>query len=221
MTDYYDLDYLSNSRLDVIRCLRDGLSLSKGTEEAFEFGKQFHEAVLEPDKYETNLKVNPKYEEFKFKIAAMKRAALENSILSSALNDPLSVREEEVFFEEERYGLKCKAKLDLRLNKVIYDLKTTSCYDLESFKRSVTEYRYTRQAPFYMDHTAGSHIGIQCNTFIFIGVTKRSPHKTFTVMYGIGDPEICEGRKEYEQLIDDFIIMNGEKKINFKELMNG
>lgn len=212
---YYNLDMLSNSRLGIIKCLRDGLPLFKTYQDALDFGKQFHEVVLEPEKYEENLKNDPSYQKHKHKIAEMKKAAMQNPVLSIALSAKGVSVEHDHFFTERKYDeIKCKAKFDILSEgqETIMDLKTTSEKTLEGFLESMIKYSYYRQAAFYMDHH------VTAKRFIFIGVTKSYPHKTFTVVCDINHELVCEGRKEYEDLIDYYLEM--PEKVNFKELMS-
>jgi hypothetical protein len=207
---YYALDLLSASRLHVVKCLRDGLPLPKISQDALDFGKQFHQAVLEPEKYEEALKTDPSYKKNEHKIREMVKACKKNSFLCELLAAPGQV-EHNHFFEEPRYGLKCKIKMDKYLTRSILDLKSTAAKTKQEFLESIIKYGYDRQGAFYLD-------GTNATKFILIGVSKTYPHHTFTEIFHYNHELIQEGRKQYEALIDHFMLM--PEKPNFKELMS-
>jgi hypothetical protein len=209
---YYNLDLISASRLGVVKCLRDNLELPKASQEALDFGKQFHQAVLEPEKYSEALKTDPSYKKNEHKIKEMVKACMDNSFLCELLSAPGYV-EHNHFFKEERYGIDCKIKMDkfIKILRSILDLKSTSAKTLKEFMESIVKFGYHRQGAFYLD-------GTDATKFILIGVSKTFPHKTFTVILPYDHELIEQGRKEYEELIDFYIQM--PVKPDFKLLMS-
>lgn len=212
MDTYYSIDKLSQSRLNVVKCVRDGSPFIKVKKETLDFGHQMHEAVLQAKKYAINLLKNPEYKINRHKIAAMVKAAKDNAVLQMYLKDPESIIEDDHFFNESRYNLECKLRADIRLNyrKTVLDLKSTSATTKEEFEAIIKQYGYHRQGAFYLD-------GTDCETFIIIAISKKSPHKTFTYIFRWDDPLILEGQKENEDLIDYYL--QNKDKINFNELM--
>jgi hypothetical protein len=202
---YYGIQKVSNSLLGLVACHRDGLPPFKVSEDTLEFGRQFHEAILEPEKYRSRI-TEPGYIKNIFRIKEMVKVARENVIIKMALNAAGTRYEFSHFFTEERYDIECKAKFDIlsQGGKTIIDLKTTSETTLQGFVESITKYNYHRQAAFYMDHSTA-------DKFVFIGVTKKSPYRTFTVVLEINDELTCIGRKQYEELIDFYILMPDKK----------
>jgi hypothetical protein len=58
--------------------------------EVLEFGKQFHEAVLEPELYKSKLASGDSlYTLFRYRISEMAKSARENALLKILLNDPM------------------------------------------------------------------------------------------------------------------------------------
>jgi hypothetical protein len=206
---YFALNELSNSRLGFIKCLRDNLEQFKAKEETFAFGTQFHQAALEPEKYAAALKVDPTYSKNRHKIAEMVKACKDNAVLCDLLNSPGLV-EYVHRFDEARYGLKCKIKMDKFFEnlKSILDLKTTAAKTLEEFLESIVKYGYHRQGAFYID-------GACADRFIIVGICKTYPHKTFTVILPFDHPLIEQGRTEYEELIDYYITMPNKPDFKF------
>jgi hypothetical protein len=210
--DYYDLNMVSNSRLGLVKSMVDGAPLMKCKRSTLEFGKQLHEAVLEPEKYAYKLSINaPFYQEYKDKVKGMAASARGNLLLKFLLDNPRTKKEEDTFFIHERTGLQCKLKADIHLVKTIGDLKSTSCNSNEEFKASIVKYGYHRQGAFYMDAT-------EANKFIVIGVSKKYPYHTFTHTFNYDELLIKEGRAEYEFLLDKLIEYE-KQGVNFYELM--
>lgn len=79
-------------------------------------------------------------------------------------------------FENEMTGAKCKIKPDKFLHNsgICLDVKTTEDASPQSFGKSVANYRYDKQASFYMDGL--NSIGHKCDAFIFICVEKTPPY---------------------------------------------
>lgn len=211
---YYSLDLLSNSRLGIVKSIISGAPIMKAKKETLDFGKQLHEAVLEPEKYEKNLLLFPDdYEKNKYKIKTMADAARSNAILAGMLANAGKLVEHNIFFKEALYEIECKAKIDIWTgfngeNKggTIGDLKSTAEQTREGFEIACLQYGYFRQAAFYLDATDSTQ-------FILFGICKKFPHKTFTIKVSHDDPRVCAGRSEYESLINSYIELKKQNKI--------
>ncbi len=210
--NYYDLDLLSDSRLEAVRCLKQGEPIRGFNSEKFEFTKQLREAILEPNKYFKNLLIEPDYKKHKFKIATMARIARENTFLRYLLSKEDLKIGAEVFFEEAKYNLKCKTKINIWADKSIAIIKTTDASTLEDFIGTIYKYNLCRRAAFDMDATGAEK-------FVIFGIEKKYPHRMFTVPLALHSEAIEDGRKEYEELIDSYLEMKQDGKIDFKQLM--
>jgi hypothetical protein len=210
--EYFALDFLSTSRLGVIKCLRDNVELTKFTKESKDFGKQFHQAGLEREKYLKALGSDPAYHKNKFRIAEMIKVLKENTVFCEMMNAPGFVEYAHTF-QEPRYGLDFKIKMDKYIQCLftILDLKSTACKTMAEFLESLTTYGYHRQGALYLDGTG-------MRKFIIIGVTKSHPYKTYTVIWNQGHELIERGRMEYEELTDHYLTM--PVKPDFKRLMD-
>jgi hypothetical protein len=209
---YFGLDMLSNSRLGIIECLVNGRSFFKANPETLEFGRQLHQACLEIEKYEALLHTEP-YQKNKHKVYEMAKALRKNTLFSMLVHNVKAKKEYLQKWNEERYGLECKAKIDLGVLKTIGDVKSTAATTYSEFLASITQYGYDRQAAFYLDGTGATK-------FIFFGIGKKYPHQTFTVIYNWNDPVIIEGRKKYEDLIDSYLELRQKGEIDFEQLMH-
>jgi hypothetical protein len=101
---YFSLECLSQSRLNVVKCIRDSLELPSVSQKALDFGKQFHQAALQPEEYQKILLSDQSYKDNRHKIHEMVKALNENSLFVDLLNAPGEV-EKSHFFQESRYGL--------------------------------------------------------------------------------------------------------------------
>ncbi len=219
---YYDLDLISASRLGIVKSIRDGTPIFKVKKETLDFGKQFHEAILEPEKYKLKLEAamampykSPEHDSYKanrFKIASMAQAARKNAILMNLLNQPDVKVEHNHFFDEASYGEKVKIKMDAWSEQlgIIADPKTTAAKTYADFYDTITKYGYHQQGALYID-------GTNAKTFILVGVSKSHPHNTFTVPLNWDCELIQDGRAEYEDLITYYLGM--PEKPDFKLLM--
>lgn len=209
--NYYDIDMLSASRLGVIKSIRDGLPIIKAKQETLEFGRQLHQAILEPRKYAMQLACNPDYKANRHKIANMAKAAHGNAILDLYLKDKSAFLEMDFFFKEPMYDLECKLRADIRVRRTILDIKSTSCDSREAFEETIVPYGYHRQGAFYLS-------GMDCDRFIIIAISKKHPHKTFSYTMQREHLLIAQGTKENEELITYYLEI--KDTVDFKKLMN-
>jgi hypothetical protein len=204
--EYFALDKISNSLLGQVDSIINNRSLMKASEATLEYGRQLHEACLEPLRYQSNLH-KPEYQKNKHTIYNMSKSLRSNALFILMCNKP-GVRFEKVHeWNEDRYDLECKAKIDIEADETIGDVKSTSALTLAEFIALIIEYGYDRQAAFYLD-------GRNKKRFIFFGVSKKYPHPTFTVAYNWNDPIIIEARKKYEYLIDEYIKLKQNNLLN-------
>lgn len=201
---YYDLDYVSNSRLNVVWNMIHGYPIKPASQDNFEFGQAFHERSLEPENYDCG----NKYHE---RISAMHKAAQNNLVFKSVLEHPDTRKEFAFYFIHERTKQPCKIKVDAQLFTTAYDLKSTSCNSVDEFKIAMLQYGYHRQAAFYIDPLCLKH-------FVFIPINKKHPYKTFTFGLWHDDPIVQQGRNEIEMLMDEHLKMVNSG-VNFQKIM--
>jgi hypothetical protein len=202
--DYFDLDLVSNSRLNIVYNIVHGMANSPISKENAEFGRLLHEYVFEPENYDCN-------NEYHERVRAMGEAAKKNVVLKMVLANKATKKEMSHFFTHERTMQHCKIKVDSLLYTTVYDLKSTTCTSEEDFRSCMVQYGYHRQAAFYMDP-------LDCKRMVFIAVNKKHPYATFTIALDETDPLISQGRKEIEFLMDEHAKMIN-KGVNFQKLM--
>jgi exodeoxyribonuclease VIII len=113
------------------------------------------------------------------------------------------VAEKEFYYKDNLTGVDCKAKLDYLIepnfiNGLILDIKSTNNASVDEFNKSIYNYGYYRQAPFYID-AINQHYGELCD-FIFIAVEKTAPYE-FTLLRA-SDEMVKIGREENNKLLD-------------------
>lgn len=84
--------------------------------------------------------------------------------------------EKTVFCEDPTTGLLLKAKMDFILGDgFIIDLKTTEDASMRPFQKSLWNYNYYVQSPFYL-HVARNSMGPAFKNFLFLSVESSEPH---------------------------------------------
>lgn len=192
--DYYALPLASNSSLFVDK--ESEFVISSGKEfpkEAAEFGRQFHERMLEYDKYKKALDENlPAYQFFKYRIEKMKDSLYSNGLFNQLLINHDLYFEKEFFPIDSESGNYVKLKADAVCKNSIFclDLKTTACKTREEFEKAIIEYNYDRQAAWYIDGT-----GVR--KYYVFAVQKNEPYDVFTFLFSA--QQIADGRAKYEE----------------------
>ena len=180
------------------------------------FGRAFHWAILEPEKFEEKTHIfdgkvrrGKAWDEFKEEydkdancillqseynnLKCMQDVIMSNSecqeLLYGGKNEAVSC------WEDEDSGVFCKGKADKVKKDFVIDLKTTASGEFHSFKGSAYKYGYNRQSAFYMD-------GFNKRNFIFIVIEKSSPYNLY--IYECSDNFIDSGREEYKQLLKTY-----------------
>ena len=112
--------------------------------------------------------------------------------------------EKSIFWTDPVTGAPCKCRPDgvKSDGRIIIDLKTTEDASPDGFAKSVWNYRYHVQAPFYLDGFEAA-TGTAPDWFIFIAVEKSPP---YNVGVYFAPPELIEmGREEYRRNLADYM----------------
>ena len=215
---YGDHDFITNSQMGHLK--KSPLAYQKYKKygmpdtNALIFGRAFHWAILEPEKFEEKTHIftgkvrrGKAWDEFKEEydkdancillqneyddLKCMQDVIMSNAecqeLLYGGKNEAVSC------WEDEDSGVFCKGKADKVKKDCVIDLKTTSSGELHSFKGSAYKYGYNRQSAFYMD-------GFNKSKFIFIVIEKSSPYNLY--IYDCSDQFVESGREEYKYLLD-------------------
>lgn len=187
------------------------------------FGRLFHLAVLEPDRYSVEVAVRPEGLRRKTKAwdafvrenhratiyataeehalcEALARAIRQHPVAGAYMANRDAITEHTLVWRDRRTGIDCKGRLDWAdLERgVVLDLKTTAEASPDSFGRSAVNYHYASRAAFYTDGFEAVY-GKPC-TFILVAVEKTPPHGV--AVYRVADGTLQDGRMEYGRLLD-------------------
>lgn len=223
--DYHALPSVSKSGLDLIakapayyRWRREN---PQEPTEAMKLGTLVHTAVLEPDRFADEVVVGQKFDrrttagklaaaEFEAQHAgkdvldvetydslhAIRAAVYAHPAAAKALSDIANV-EASMFWTDPDTGIECRCRPDaFRTNDVIVDLKTTKDASPYGFAKSIFNYRYFVQAPFYMDGFRAA-TGREPKGFVFIAVETEPPH--LVAVYVLNEIDLIRGRATYKQ----------------------
>jgi len=201
-----ELGLVSKSALDLVhrspahyKAWIDG-SLEEEETPALHFGKAFHCAVLEPDRFASTYAAEPDFGDCRkkenkaarddWRAAHAGRELIsfgEHEMLlgmaASVRRHPLAskmIREGQpeltVSWRDEETGLQCKSRADYFVEKLAMVADVKSCLDAspDGFRRSVVKYRYHVQDALYRAGFAAVDAPVQ--HFVFIAVEKPRPH---------------------------------------------
>ncbi len=211
LVDYRAIPRISNSDLTQLKEEQLGRR-ARSSSRVKVFGKAFHQHLLEPETIGTII------DQLLPDLTPNESTRL-SSLLPVVRQDPFCrryltptpyrqvERERIVLFDDPLTGLACKARLDVvytspkRQNVLVLDFKTTSARTQAQFLQSCYDYDYDRHAAFYLDSLRQASTGEWAATrqfrFVFVGVTKQSPHRLF-VVDATSIPDFVDyGRKKY------------------------
>lgn len=122
---------------------------------------------------------------------------------ASALMKAAGAAEQSVYWRDAVTGELCRCRPDwwaTELNLLV-DVKTTDDASPEGFAKSVANWRYHVQAPFYVDGVEAA-TGKRPKAFLFLAVEKKAPHAV--AVYGLSQESEELGRLEYRQDLDNY-----------------
>lgn len=191
MSNYFEIERVSNSFMGQVRAEALGQPPMNQHSPALRFGKSAHELILEPEIFDFRQYTGPE----RMELMKMKRDVV------AACGDMLTGdKEVELFYDY--MGWQCKMKADI-IDKpagIITDLKTTAKTTFEEFQAAALEYSYHRQAAWYLDAPPVRVWNI--NTFRIIAIGKAKHHPVFVWEMAIDHPMIEQGREEYKETLE-------------------
>lgn len=117
------------------------------------------------------------------------------------------------YWTDEKTGVLCRCRPDFwRNDGIIVDLKTTADASPEGFTKSINDWRYYTQEPFYMDGVrqaiaqSGSDRAAP-KAFLFVAVEKTAPYAV--AVYRLDSDSADIGRREYREDLDTFAACSG------------
>ena len=232
--EYYgDFNFVTNSQLGLLKkspkAYQDYRNGEKKETQAMTFGRAFHLAILEPDKfYELVVQepiVNKRTKDGRAEISEFLISTKEKGqiALSVADYDKVRIMQDELFanpkvmellsggvaeqvsaWEDPDTGVYCKAKADYVKSNMVIDIKTTQDPSTTGFRSSSMKFGYDRQAAYYLD-------GFGKRDFVFIAIDKTRPHTI--AIYQCSPEFIMGGMMEYKRLLSiykEYFILENE-----------
>lgn len=220
---YAAADGVSKSMLDILADqtpahLQAYIAEQKANAEKADGAKRFgvilHRALLEPDSYRDGFHVKPEHMTFTtIEGKAWKSGHLDRPIITTSEEQAITAmvsavhthpyakalligRMEANLFALDNDGVMRKCRLDcLSAGNIVPDIKTCESASLRSFEKSISNYRYHVQAPYYMDLCKLA--GYPKDYFVFIAVEKSPPYAVRCLRLL---PEVIEaGRAAYQR----------------------
>lgn len=135
-------------------------------------------------------------------VCSMAEAVKAHPVAGKLMRLEAGLIENSVYWVDEATGELCRCRPDkwLPKSRIVIDLKSTTDASPEGFAKSILNWRYHAQAPFYLDgcseaiRQSGSDIP-EPTTFVFVAVEKKPPYAVG--VYAIGKASIEVGRAEY------------------------
>jgi hypothetical protein len=183
--NYYAERRVSNSMLDYVVPLLQGVTPKKKYSPSFAFGTLIHTALLEPRLFSYEKAGNDAMQIYRC-VQTFHDTPLFRELLETSLK--------EVSHYWDWQDVPCKARIDMVSAKYgfIADIKTTSATNSNELSEHVSKYNYDRQLAFYCDA-----IGI--NTACIVAISKKTCEP---FLYTLTAEQIAKGREKYETLLD-------------------
>lgn len=124
------------------------------------------------------------------------RDALMAHPMARALIEAPGRSEHSVYWEDPESGELCRCRPDRwRNDNILIDLKSTDDASPEGFARSIADWRYHVQDPFYCDGVEAA-TGKRPKAFVFVVVEKQAPHAVG--VYTLSEESVALGRAQYK-----------------------
>ncbi len=187
---------------------------------AMALGTAIHEAILEPNLFEANAIVMPKfegkgsqalkdqwlmanhgrrvlkgddYEMIQGILLALKRNSLASQLLDGG------AAEESYFWQDPETGIVCKCRPDyLRKGHIILDVKSTIDASLDGFPTQIARLKYNFSAAMYLDGVTAV-TGEKYDEFIILAIEKEPPYAMGLHLIDAGS--IDAGRMQYKRCL--------------------
>jgi PDDEXK-like domain of unknown function (DUF3799) len=198
-----------------------------------DFGSALHKSVLEPESFCEEFAIAPdaprNTKAGKDAYAQFQESLGDKTALTSIEYEQIELMSKNVLaiaggllkggeaetshFATHENGIVCKCRPDYYIEEkgLIVDLKTTKDSSEYGFKKSIFEYRYHRQAAWYIDTLRLN--GKKADRFIFITVEKTSPY--MVSIYELDKVAIQRGREDYQRLLNEYVnfIKTGKARV--------
>jgi len=226
-TAYHSADGISSSNFSLLAesplHLQNKELFSLDGKPSLGLGSAVHKLILEPDTFDQEFAIVPDLPKNtkagKDAYAEFLETLEERTILTSSEYDQAhkmarnvrviaggllqSGEAEQSYFAKDENGIirKCRPDYYIQKSGILIDIKTTRDGMDYGFAKSIAEYRYDRQAAWYIDTL--TLLGLPAKRFVFITVEKTSPY--MVRVRELDAASIEKGRANYQQLLKEYI----------------
>lgn len=147
------------------------------------------------------------------KAEAIAAAVMAHPIAGKLFAKGSGVAELSCYWTDEKTGVLCRCRPDFwRNDDIVVDLKTTLNASLDGFTKSVNDWRYYVQGPFYQDGIKAAIEQSQSDrkppkAFLFVAVEKTAPYAV--AIYRLDSESAEVGRREYRENLDTYAACLG------------
>lgn len=128
-------------------------------------------------------------------LMAMRDAVMNHQAARALMTAKPGVAERSVYWIDEHTGELCRCRPDFwREDDIVVDVKTTDDASPDGFAKSIANWRYDVQDPFYRDGIKAA-TGRDLRAFVFLAVEKKAPHAVG--VYVLDQESIELGRLQY------------------------
>lgn len=129
---------------------------------------------------------------------AMRDAVLEHPVAGALMKGGSGLAEQSVYWHDPETGELCRCRPDWWRTDldVLVDVKTTNDASPEGFSKSLVNFRYHVQAPFYLDGVERA-TGQRPRAFLFLAVEKKPPYAV--AVYQLDPESMSLGAREYRE----------------------
>lgn len=141
-------------------------------------------------------------------VLAMAAKLREHPLASAMFNPDRGKPEQSLFWRDQRTGVNRRARLDWlpdpgRRRLVVPDYKTTADASPDSIRKSVHQWGYHQQAPWYLDGVRALGLGDESAAFVFVFQAKEPPYLVTVVQ--LDDKAMHIGDQRNQRAIDAYL----------------
>jgi exodeoxyribonuclease VIII len=122
------------------------------------------------------------------------------STYDGIIQNPIASREQALFTVDEDRGIILKIKVDVNLNEIMFDLKSTTNCNVKDFMAKAANLGYGIQAAVYLK--TAELAGVPSTKFGFIAIEKEAPYDHSVII--MRDEDVNLEKQALEKLLDEY-----------------
>jgi len=122
------------------------------------------------------------------------------STYDGIIHNPMASREQALFTVDESRGILLKIKVDINLDEVMFDLKSTTNCNVKDFMAKAANLGYGLQAAVYLK--VAELAGVPSTKFGFVAVEKEPPYDHSVII--MREEDVLLEKQALEKLLDEY-----------------